>query len=278
MKQSYIQTPSRCVHSFDKKMQNGVCCSKCSVSLTFKSNTVGLKSKNYATRLHFDTTTVDKIFNASKDLHSTTLTNSNYTMVRQYLVKFIFDKAALLKLSKKTCHVASNIMDIYFTKKGHLIPTRDNFLVASCCLLLGAKAVELDDRIPFISKLKKYTSVQGTKDQFKFYEVDIAEVMDWDLQVLTFWDYVEHYLAKGVVSDEDKVFNKWLNCVGMVDSMDVTQIVEKLCSADGMKSMNDMSYSQKRNMVQRTHNSLVSEDSVSLIKKLCKASMKDSTE
>lgn len=34
--------------------------------------------------------------------------------------------------------------------------------------------MELDDRIPFISKLKKYTSVYANREQFKYYEVDIG--------------------------------------------------------------------------------------------------------
>ena len=83
--------------------------------------------------------------------------------------------------------------------------------MAACALLLGAKAVELDDKIPFISKLKKYTSVYSDQESFKKYEVDIALCLEWDMQQITFYDYVEHFLCKGTVIDDDLIFNKLLN-------------------------------------------------------------------
>lgn len=121
-------------------------------------------------------------------------------------------------------------MDTYFELRGSNIPHSDHMLVAACCLLLGAKAVELDDRIPFISKLKKYTSVHAPREQFKFYEVDIALCMNWDLQQITFYDFVQHYLSKAVVSEDDKIFNRLLNSFNGVSNFNVkpAELLEKV--------------------------------------------------
>lgn len=207
-------------------MTNGTICSKCGTSLTFKSNTIGLKSPNYESKIHFDIKNIDKIFDKSRD--SFRVTNQNYIKVRQPLISFLFEKGALLKISKSSIHCASLIMDIYFEKKGSSIPINDHYLVAACCLLVGSKSAELDDRIPFISKLKKYTSVYADTKSFKRYEVDIALTLDWDLQKITFYDYIEYFLSKAVIVEEDKIFNKIINSKGLENPHKVIEIISKI--------------------------------------------------
>ena len=170
-------------------------------------------------------------------------------------------------------------MDIYFEKKKD-IPPKDHNLVASCCLLLGGKAVELDDRIPFICKLKKYTSVYATREQFKFYEVDIAETFNWDLQVLTYYDFVEHFLYKAVISDDDKVFNKLLNTFSFDDNIKVLEVINKISNAcDNSKNENNRPYSSIFGGRDKSSSSgieeKVFEDPCSMVKNFNKINMKD---
>lgn len=166
-------------------------------------------------------------------------------------------------------------MDIYFEAKGASIPTNDNSLVAACALLLGAKTVELDDRIPFISKLKKYTSVYANRDQFKYYEVDIAETMNWDLQKLTFYDYIEHFLNKGVVCDDDKVFNKLLNAFSTEDTSKVAEIISRM-SGPNSESENDIYGATKGKWYGSSSKNAQNEDACGLIKNFNKMNLKDS--
>jgi len=112
-------------------MTNGMMCSNCGTSLTNKSGSIGLKSSNFASKLHFNIKTVDHIFDLERD--TSRVTNNNYMKIRYSLVNFLFEKAILLKLSKKSVHCAALIMDIYFEKKGMNIPINDNALVAACC-------------------------------------------------------------------------------------------------------------------------------------------------
>ena len=178
----------------------------CGTAFANKSATIGLKSKELTTKIHFDLDIVDRVLDEQKETWR--ITNISYLKIRSNQINFLFEKAKLLKLSKKTAHISALFLDTYFEKSGSRIPFGDNTLVAACSQLLGAKAIELDDKIPFISKLKKYTSVYSDQEQFKKYEVDIALCLDWDMQQVTFYDFVEHFLTKGMVIGEDLVFNK----------------------------------------------------------------------
>ena len=134
MKDCEKMTAVKCCHKFDKKMVNGVMCSKCGAAVTNKSSCVGLKSQQLCAKLHFDVTTVDRIFDQQRD--TLRITNTSYIKVRSQLVNFLFEKGSLLKISKKAIHCASIIMDNYFEKKQKAeIPSKDLNLVASCCLL-----------------------------------------------------------------------------------------------------------------------------------------------
>lgn len=72
--------------------------------------------------------------------------------------------------------------------------------------------MELDDRIPYLSKLRHWTGVKCGDGKLKGYEIDICESLEWKLQGLTFYDYVEHFLMRGVVLDGDLVGVDFLDC------------------------------------------------------------------
>ena len=50
------------------------------------------------------------------------------------------------------------------------------------------------------------------------------------MQVLTFYDYVQYFLCKGVISEEDKVFNKLLNSSGFAENLKASEIISKISS------------------------------------------------
>ena len=76
---------------------------------------------------------------------------------------------------------------------------------ATSCLLIAAKAVELDERIPFISKLIKYCGPDIKPDEVKQAEKKILELLDWELQTCTVLDIIEFYLSQGVLFSNDEI-------------------------------------------------------------------------
>ena len=70
-------------------------------------------------------------------------------------------------------------------------------------LILTAKSVELDERIPFISKLKRYSGLVNRTEEFTKAEQAFIKAFDWNLQCCTLVDQIELYLAMGIVNSHD---------------------------------------------------------------------------
>jgi len=68
-----------------------------------------------------------------------------------------------------------------------------------------AKAVELDQRIPFISSLRKYAFQDFKPEEIKRTEEIMLEILDWNTQFATLIDIVEYFLSQGVVFSNDSV-------------------------------------------------------------------------
>jgi hypothetical protein len=54
-------------------------------------------------------------------------------------------------------------------------------LYASTCVMLAAKTMELDERIPFISKLRKYAGLYNTTQEFTRVEAILIKNLNWNL-------------------------------------------------------------------------------------------------
>jgi len=57
--------------------------------------------------------------------------------------------------------------------------------------MLAAKSIELDERIPFISKLRKYSGINQSTADFTRVEGIIVKNLNWNLQCVTPIDIVE---------------------------------------------------------------------------------------
>ena len=118
-------------------------------------------------------------------------------------------------------------MDFFFEKNQRTIKHSEFHLVAACAMLLGAKSGELDERIPFIGKLKKYTSLYLAREEFKRMEVKIAKCLNWDLQKITFFTFIEYFLSAGVVVPDDKVSKNFLSSLSMNGIDDTVRMLVK---------------------------------------------------
>lgn len=94
------------------------------------------------------------------------------------------------------------------SKKENNIPLSSFSTYAVTCLLVAAKAIELDERIPYISKMVKYSGQDLNAEEVRQVEKRILELLDWELQTCTLLDIVEFYLAQGVLFSTDDLQTK----------------------------------------------------------------------
>jgi len=106
--------------------------------------------------------------------------------------------------------------------------------------------------------------------------VDIAESLNWDLQKLTFFDYIEHFLNKAVVSEDDKVFNKLVNSLGHDDTAKVTDVINRIaCNTHNSNDNENYPYTTSTTKDKYGNGSSKENDACSLIKNFNKMNMKD---
>lgn len=155
------------------------------------------------------------------------ITNKDYLKRRSDFVSLLLEKGKQLKLSQRSLHNSIQIMDLAMNKMIGQKETQDVGLFVASTLLLGAKSGELDDRVPFIPKLLKYFKIQSTTKEVKDLEVKIAESLDWNLQKINFFTFVEYYLSAAVISSEDLVNKKFLNFLALNGIDDTVRMLVK---------------------------------------------------
>lgn len=142
------------------------------------------------------------------------ITNTDYLKVRLKMCKFILEKGRALKMSLKTLHHCVLIMDLYCNRMTDFPVLKpgegdSHDLIATSALLLGAKAGELDERIPFIPKLRKLAQMYDfTTCEVKQFEVRIGEALDWNLQQATFYSFLELFLSSAVLGENDLISDR----------------------------------------------------------------------
>jgi hypothetical protein len=70
-------------------------------------------------------------------------------------------------------------------------------LNATVAVLLAAKAIELDERIPYIPKLSQYAMNLFKIEELKNTEATMLAFFNWKLQKTTFLDYLQYYISQG---------------------------------------------------------------------------------
>ncbi|CAD8210583.1 unnamed protein product [Paramecium octaurelia] len=129
---------------------------------------------------------------------------------RQQIIEFILQASERLNLTLNTSFLAINYIDEYLSKV--TINENQTYLFVATALMLAAKAQELDERVPFISKLKRYASMtnhpeisQYSTREYKFAERSLIQTMEWKLQRVTLLDRIEAILSFGVIDDDDSL-------------------------------------------------------------------------
>ena len=98
--------------------------------------------------------------------------------------------------------------------KQNISPVHYKMYSATCFLLAGilfallshiiiAKTIELDERIPFIPKLKRKAGIKESQSDIRKAEIKILEACNWNPLYTTIIEVLEFYLAQGVVFSSD---------------------------------------------------------------------------
>lgn len=147
------------------------------------------------------------------------LSNLEYIQAREAMCQFVLEKGRDLKMSLRTLHNCILIMDRFcemmpcfpVLKQG--MPNVHQ-LIAISCLLLGSKAGELDEKIPFIPKLRSTAAMYDfSTEEVKDFEVVIGQKLEWNLQESSFYVFAEFFLTCGILCENDEVDDALLQVI-----------------------------------------------------------------
>lgn len=115
----------------------------------------------------------------------------------------MFSVSERLRFSFNTIHLAIFYLDYYLSQEN--IPTYQHQLYSITCIFIAAKAIELDEKIPFVSKLLSAASNIYKPEEIRRAEHKLLEFFEWDLQIPTLIDMLEYYVSQGVVFSTDEL-------------------------------------------------------------------------
>lgn len=80
---------------------------------------------------------------------------------------------------------------------------------SSVCLMVAAKAIELDKHIPYFSRYQKHGCKNYSVSEYEKAEKKVMEEFEFAIQKPTFVTFVNFYLSNGVIfSDDDYIHTK----------------------------------------------------------------------
>lgn len=94
----------------------------------------------------------------------TIISDQEYSRQRNNLIEFMWETGDKLKLSLSVIHLSIMFLD-FVLNRAVICPSKYQ-IYAATAVMLAAKSSELDERIPFISKLKRYSNLTYKTEEF----------------------------------------------------------------------------------------------------------------
>jgi hypothetical protein len=129
--------------------------------------------------------------------------NPEYSQIRHTYVEWVLELADKLRISSNSSHLAILLLDTIMYKDTSF--TSKLQLYAPVCLLIAAKTIELDERIPFIPKLRKYANPTFSVDDYRKAELLVLDMVDWNAQFSTPLEINEFLMSQGVLFSTDEI-------------------------------------------------------------------------
>lgn len=131
--------------------------------------------------------------------------NTDYSQIRQTYVEWIIELAEKLGISANSQHLGIYLLDTVMYKNASLTPKIQLF--APICLLVAAKTIEFDGRIPYIPKLRRYAGSTFSVDDYRKAELQVLDLIDWNAQFGTSLEITEFLMCQGVLFSSDKIID-----------------------------------------------------------------------
>ena len=129
----------------------------------------------------------------AKNIESRSYKTLDYRIHRRKFINEIFDLAQKLKISPNSAQLGVYLLDLAMTKLN--VPIYYVSLYSAVCLFTAAKAIELDQRIPFIPKLVRTCSDKFSVQDVRIAEIQILEACNWNPLYPTLIEFIEFYLT-----------------------------------------------------------------------------------
>lgn len=76
-------------------------------------------------------------------------------------------------------------------------------LYAGVSVMIAAKAIELDKKVPYYSRFQKYADTTFTKQEYEELESELLAKMEFNVQIPTFVTFLNYYLSNGLLFSDD---------------------------------------------------------------------------
>jgi len=129
--------------------------------------------------------------------------NSEYMHVRQNYVEWILELAEKLRITPNSSHLGIHLLDTVVSKDSSI--TSKLQLFAPICLLVAAKTIELDERIPYIPKLRRYAGSNFSVEEYTKAELHVLDLVDWNPQFSPAVEIIEFFMCQGFLFSNDTI-------------------------------------------------------------------------
>jgi len=167
-----------------------------------KNGVKNFKSAKGTYSTHFPPKTIYETMTRRSAAFNQTL-NPEYIQIRQNYVEWVLELAEKLRISANSSHLAILLLDTVLFKDPSL--TSKLQLFAPICLLVAAKTIELDERIPYIPKLRRYAGSNFSVDEYTKAELHVLDLVDWNPQFSSPIEIIEFFMCQGFLFSNDVV-------------------------------------------------------------------------
>lgn len=179
------------------------------------------------------------------------------------MIPIIFKISKGLRLTPSTTFLAAFLSKHYLNKIEQEVPYHILDDIAQTCTLLACKMRERDIYCPMIPHVmevagKKKFNKKGMTvsiNSIKRREISVANFFEWNICMLTFYDFVEQFLAMGCLFADDKIKSETINELDREQEQNLSQEnnkkkLEENFGQQGEKDVKLLSEISKRKLIE----------------------------
>ena len=83
-----------------------------------------------------------------------------------------------------------------------------SYFYSSVAVMVAAKAIELDKKIPYYSRFQRHVDLSHSKEEYEKAESQMFDLLEFDVQIPTFVTYINYCLSNGILFSDDALNKK----------------------------------------------------------------------